>query len=159
MPLLIREHRPGDLGWIVHRQAVLYWKEYGWGESFEALLADIAAKFLREFKAGRERGFIAERDGEIVGAVLVVEKSKHESQLRMLYVEPNARGLGLGRALVNECVQFSRAAGYRSLVLWTNDILHAARHLYEEAGFKLIAEEKHDEFGKDLTAQTWHLDL
>ena len=159
MAVLLREHRAGDMGWIVHRQALLYWKEYGWGESFEALLAEIAAKFLREFKVGRERCFIAENDGEIVGAVFVVLKSKHEAQLRMLYVEPNARGLGIGRMLVAECIHFSRAAGYRSLVLWTNDVLHAARHLYEEAGFQLIEEQKHDEFGKDLTAQTWRLDF
>ncbi|HTF89067.1 MAG TPA: GNAT family N-acetyltransferase [Planctomycetota bacterium] len=159
MSVLLREHRAGDMGWIVHRQAVLYWKEYGWGESFEALLAEIAAKFLREFKPGRERCFVAEKDGEIVGAVFIVEKSASVAQLRMLYVEPGARGLGIGRQLVSECVSFSRKAGYGSLVLWTNDVLHAARHLYEEAGFVLIEEQKHDDFGKDLTAQTWQLEL
>jgi len=159
MAVVLREPAPGDLGWIVHRQARLYFEEYGWGAAFEALLAEIAAKFLREFKPGRERCFIAERDGEIVGAVLVVENSAHEAQLRLLFVEPKARGLGIGRTLVSECARFSRAVGYRTLALWTNDVLHAARHLYEEAGFELIEERKHDEFGEHLTAQTWRLDL
>jgi ribosomal protein S18 acetylase RimI-like enzyme len=159
MAVLMREHRAGDMGWIVHRQALLYWQEYGWGAPFEALLAEIAAKFLREFKPGRERSFLAEKDGEIVGAVLVVEKSEHEAQLRMLYVEPKARGLGIGHALVAECVNFSRAAGYRSLALWTKDVLHAARHLYESAGFKLIEEQKHHELGQELNSQIWRLDF
>jgi ribosomal protein S18 acetylase RimI-like enzyme len=159
MSFILREPRPGDVGWIVHRQAVLYFEEYAWGAAFEALLCEISAKFLREFKLGRERCFIAEREGEIVGAVLVVEKSADEAQLRLLYVEPRARGLGIGRKLVAECVKFSRDAGYRSLVLWTNDVLHAARHLYEEAGFTLVASEPNREFGKDLVAQTWRLEF
>jgi len=155
----LREHRPGEVSWIVHRQATLYWQEYRWDARFEALLCEIGGKFLRDFKAGRERCFVAERDGEIVGAVFVVERSASEAQLRMLYVEPKARGAGIGRTLVRACIDFARAAGYRCMVLWTNDPLHAARHLYEEAGFKLLEEAPNPEFGQNLHAQTWRLEL
>jgi len=156
---VLRDPRPGDLGFVVHRQALLYWNEYGWDARFEALLAEIAARFLREFKPGRERGWIAERGGEILGAVLVVEKSAREAQLRLLYVEPQARGLGLGRRLVQACVDFARAADYDALVLWTDASLHAARRLYQAAGFELLEEERHHSFGHELLGQRWRLEL
>ncbi|GGH32455.1 hypothetical protein GCM10007036_44330 [Alsobacter metallidurans] len=154
-----REHRPGDMGWIIHRQAVLYAREYGWNEEFEALVAEIAAKFIREFKPGRERCWIAERGGEALGSVFLVDGEDGSAKLRMLYVEPAARGLGVGRGLVRECLAFARSAGYRSVTLWTNDILLAARRIYEGEGFRLETEERHHSFGKDLVGQYWKLDL
>lgn len=159
MSARLREHGPGEVSWIVHRQAELYWKEYRWGAPFEALLCEIGAKFLRDFKPVRERCFVAELDGKIAGAVFVVENAPGVAQLRMLYVEPAARGSGIGRKLVQACVAFAREAGYRSMVLWTNDPLHAARHLYEEAGFQMIEELPNTEFGENLIAQTWRLEL
>ena len=158
-PYMLRPHQPGDIGWITHRQAVLYATEYGWDERFEALVAEIAARFIERFDAKHERCWIAERDGEIVGSVFVVKKSKSVAQLRLLYVEPSARGLGIGRRLVAECIRFARQAAYKKLMLWTNSILDAARHLYVEAGFKLIAEEPHHSFGHDLVGETWELKL
>lgn len=155
----LRPHAPGDLGWIVSRHGALYAQEYRLDATFEALVADIAAKFLREYDPARERCWIAERGGERVGAVLVVKQSKYVAKLRLLIVEPGARGLGIGARLVDECIRFARQAGYRKLVLWTNDILHAARHLYVEAGFVLVAEERHHSFGRDLVGQNWELAL
>jgi DNA-binding MarR family transcriptional regulator/N-acetylglutamate synthase-like GNAT family acetyltransferase len=158
-PYVLRPHRPGDMGWVVHRQAVLYAREYGWDDTFEALVAEIAAKFITDLDPKRERCWIAERDGEILGAVFVVAASDEEAKLRLLYVEPEARGLGIGRRLVGECVRFARDTGYRRLGLWTNDVLVAARRIYETAGFRLVRSEAHHSFGKDLVGEFWELEL
>ena len=158
-PYLLRAPRPGDIGWVVSCHGRLYAREYGWDESFEALVAEIAARFVKHYQPKRERCWIAERDGENVGSVFVVEKSRTVAQLRLLIVDPSARGAGIGRRLVAECIDFTRRAGYRKLMLWTNAGLDAARHLYEDAGFRLTREEQHRSFGKDLIGQTFILDL
>ena len=155
----LRDHRPGDMGWITHRQAILYNQEYGWNTEYEALIADIMARFLRNFDPRYERCWVAECNCEIVGSVFCVRKSKTVAQLRLLYVEPSTRGARIGSRLVNECIAFARARGYRKLTLWTNSVLHAARKIYERAGFQLVAEEKHHSFGKDLVGQNWDLKL
>jgi DNA-binding MarR family transcriptional regulator/GNAT superfamily N-acetyltransferase len=158
-PYLLREHQPGDLGWIVHRQALLYAEEYGWDGTYEALAAEIVAQFIRHCDPKRERCWVAEKDGARVGAVLVAKASEEIAKLRLLHVEAEARGLGIGKRLVEECIRFSRRAGYRKLTLWTQSILHAARHIYQEAGFDVVHSEQHHSFGKDLTAETWELNL
>lgn len=156
---LLRFHQPGDMGWVVHRQGLLYWQEHGYDEQFEALCASIVAEFIQNFDAKRERCWIAERDGEIVGSVFLVKKSATIAKLRLLFVEPKARGLGIGRRLVAECISFARQAGYKKITLWTQSHLDAARRIYKDAGFHLVNKKKHHSFSLDLVAETWDLDL
>ena len=158
-PYRLRELAPGDVGWIVHRQAVLYTREYGWDQTYEAMVAEILSGFVKNFDESRERGWIAEREGQIIGSIFLMRKNADIAKLRLLYVEPSARGLGLGRHLVDECIRFARAKGYKKLTLWTNDCLVSARKIYQAVGFKLVKEESHRSFGKDLVGQTWDLDL
>lgn len=158
-PYLLRPHQPGDMGWVVHRHGVLYAEEYGWNEQFEALVASITAKFIHHYDAKRERCWIAEKDGEIVGSVFLVKHSATVAKLRLLLVEPKARGLGIGARLVGETILFARRVGYRKIVLWTNSVLVSARRIYEAAGFRLVDQEPHHSFGKDLVGETWELKL
>ena len=157
----LRRHRVGDIGYIIHRQAVLYHEEYGWDATYEALIARIMADFIDQFDEARERCWVAERDGEIVGSVFIVRHPEREgvAKLRLLYVEPSARGLGLGRRLVHEVTKFARKAGYHTLTLWTNTVLVSARRLYEAEGYRLVKEESGRMFGHDLVSQTWELTL
>ena len=156
---VLRSPQPGDLGWVVHRHGAVYAQEYGYDAQFEALVAEIVAHFVQRYDAKRERCWIAEQGGEVVGSVFLVERSKTVAQLRLLLVEPKARGSGLGTRLVSECVRFARQTGYRKLVLWTQSELRAARRLYEAAGFRIVRKEKNHSFGKDLVSETWELEL
>lgn len=159
-PYLLRGHQPGDMGWVTYRHGVLYAQEYGYDARFEALVAKIVGEFIEQLDPARERCWIAEKDGEIAGAVFLVKKSAAVAKLRLLYVEPAARGMGIGERLISECIRFARQARYRRITLWTQSELDAARHLYEKAGFQRTAEEPHHSFGRDdLVAETWELAL
>ena len=158
-PITLRPHQPGDMGWVVGAHGALYAREYGWDQTFEALVADIVAKFIRDYDPNFERCWIAEMDGQPVGSVFIVKASDDVAKLRLLIIDPKARGRGLGKQMVDECIRFSRSRGYKTLTLWTNDILDAARAIYVKAGFELVASEKHHSFGQDLVGETWELAL
>jgi DNA-binding MarR family transcriptional regulator/GNAT superfamily N-acetyltransferase len=159
VPYILRPPRPGDMGWIVSRHGTVYATEYGWDERLEALTAEIVAAFVRNFDPKRERCWIAERDGENVGSVLLVKDTDEVARLRLLLVEAQARGLGIGARLVEECVRFAKEAGYLKITLWTHSVLTAARRIYQQAGFELVDTQEHDEFGKTLVGETWDLTL
>ncbi len=157
---VLRQHRPGDMGWVVQRHGELYYREYGYDTRFEALVAEIAAEFIQNFDPTCERCWIAEKDGENVGAIFLVKKSASVAKLRLLLVEPSARGLGIGKRLVEECVNFAHEAGYKKIMLWTQSELAAARRIYQNAGFQLVKEEQHQSWSrKDLVAETWELEF
>jgi len=159
VPYILRPPQPGDMGWVVSRHGALYAKEYGWNEEFEGLVAEIVAKFIKDFDPKKERCWLAEMEGEPVGSVFLVKKTETVAKLRMLIVDPKARGLGIGRRLVSECIRFARQAGYKKMTLWTNSILLTARKIYDEAGFKLVEQEAHHSYGHDLIGETWDLEL
>src|SRR3984893_2188433 len=158
-PYILRAHQAGDMGWVVHRHGVLYAREYGYDETFEALVASIVAEFIAHYDAKWERCWMAEQEGALVGSVFLVKKSKTIAKLRLLFVEPAARGLGIGARLVSGCIRFARHAGYKKIALWTQSELKAARHVYDRAGFKLVGKKPHFSWGKNLVAETWELKL
>ncbi|HEY4045054.1 MAG TPA: helix-turn-helix domain-containing GNAT family N-acetyltransferase [Rhodopila sp.] len=158
-PVILRRHCLGDVGWIAHRQAILYAQEYDWDGTYEVLAAEILASIVKNFDPAWDQSWIAERDGAVIGSVFVVRGSDMVAKLRLLYVEPVARGLGLGRRLVDACISFARDKGYRTLTLWTNDVLVPARRIYQEAGFTCVGREPHHSFGQDLVGETWELAL
>jgi DNA-binding MarR family transcriptional regulator/N-acetylglutamate synthase-like GNAT family acetyltransferase len=157
--VVLRDPRPGDFGWIIHRHGVLYALERGWDERFEGFVAEVIAKYATHHDPAKEKYWIADRGGQVVGSVYVVENAPGVAQLRCLLVEPSARGLGLGQRLVRECVDFARSAGYQRMILWTHDVLISAQRIYAAEGFKLVKEEPHTEFGEGLIGQTWELVL
>lgn len=156
---VLRDPRPGDMGWVVQQHGAIYAREYGWNPEFEALVASIVAQYVRQYQAEWERCWIAELDGEPVGSAFVVRKSKTVAQLRMLILTPQARGLGLGARLTDECIAFARGKGYKKMVLWTNSCLSAARGIYAKRGFKLVKSEAYQGFGQSLVGETWELKL
>ncbi|MBT9370969.1 helix-turn-helix domain-containing GNAT family N-acetyltransferase [Rhizobium sp. CSW-27] len=158
-PLVLRSHRPGDMGWVIEAQTRFYTETFGWNDQFEALAAEVAGQFLKTFDPALERGWIAEREGQRLGSIFIANGGDGIAKLRLLYVDQAARGAGLGKLLVGEAIQFARRCGYRQIMLWTNDNLEAARALYLKAGFRLVSEERHTLFGPELTGQTWALDL
>lgn len=160
-PFTLRSHRPGDMGWVIQRHGEIYAREYGWNDEFEALVAEIAADFLRNFDPMMERCWIAEYRGERVGSVFLVKHPDRDgvAKLRLLLVDPAARGMGIGKCLVDECTRFATEAGYRTITLWTNSVLSAARNIYRSAGYELTEEEPHRSFGHDLISETWELHL
>jgi DNA-binding MarR family transcriptional regulator/predicted GNAT family acetyltransferase len=158
-PFYLRHHEAGDMGWVIHQHGLLYKQEYGWDESFEALVAQICADFINNYDPQQERCWIAEMQGERVGSIFCVRESDEVAKLRLLLVHPKARGWGLGTRLVEECIRFARRSGYQKLTLWTNDVLVEARHIYEKKGFQLVEEEAHRNFGHDLVGQNWDLIL
>jgi len=159
VPYLLRPPEPGDLGWVVQRHGALYAREYGYDETFEALVAEIVSKFVQSFVSKKERAWIAEREGENVGSVFLVRDTDEVAKLRLLLVEPKARGLGIGKRLVDECLRFARQRGYKKIKLWTQDELHAARRIYEDAGFRIVQREPHRSFGHDLVGEVWEREL
>ena len=158
-PFILRPHRPGDMGWIVHAHGRLYTEEFGWGEKFEALVAEITASFLKNFDAESDCCWVAEKDGQNIGSAMVVRADRATAKLRVVIVDPSARGLGVGEHLVAECIRFARRKGYSKMTLWTDSSLRAAVALYKKLGFKLVDEERERDFGRDLVSQTWELDM
>jgi DNA-binding MarR family transcriptional regulator/GNAT superfamily N-acetyltransferase len=158
-PVLLRSHRIGDMGWVISRQSIAYAEEYGWDISYEALVAEICAQFIKNYDASREHCWIAEVDGEPVGSVFLVKATDELAKLRLLLVEKKTRGLGVGRALVEQCIRSAREKGYKKMTLWTQSVLVAARGIYQSAGFRCVKEEKHHSFGVDLVGETWEMDL
>jgi DNA-binding MarR family transcriptional regulator/GNAT superfamily N-acetyltransferase len=156
---ILRPHRPGDMGWVTQRHGALYSEEYGLNDRMESYVAEVVARFLREYDPAREHCWIADQDGAPIGSVFLVKESDEAARLRLLIVEPKARGLGVGRRLVDECIRFARQAGYREITLWTHSILTAARRIYAATGFEIVETEEHDEFGPVLTGETWTLRL
>lgn len=159
VPYILRPLRAGDIGWVVGRHGTIYGREFGWDQTIEVLTAEILTAFVKNFDPKRECGWVAERNGEPCGCVFIVKEDDQTARLRLLLVDPSARGLGIGKRLVEECLRFSRQAGYQRITLWTHRVLGAARKLYIDAGFRLTKEWNHDDFGKTLVAETWELDL